>query len=430
MTMRIRVVLLGILGLWAAGFAVAHPRSPVDPAATAPELAALYAAPAEETDEHVLQRGETLSEVFARANLARADLPALLLAMREHIDPRRILPNTPVLVRRWAGTGTPRAVELGVNPDSTVRLKRGEDGWTAELLLTPTTTDTVYVGGKLGPGGSVYTAVARHPGLHMPLREREALVWNLAHIYGWELNFAHDMRPDDTFRVVYERKVRPDGTSRGGRVLAAEIVNEGRLIPAIHFDPRGDGGDYFNGEGKSLRLAFNRYPVDLPRITSNFAGRRFHPVLKKNRPHLGTDFGTGHGAPIKTTADGVIRQAGWDGGYGNLVRIDHGNGYETRYAHLSRFAPGIRPGKRVKQGQLIGYSGATGLATGPHLHYELRQFGRAVDPRTVRLPAAPPVPKEHMEAFRSLLGERETLLAAATVTVPAVASVAGSLPAD
>lgn len=430
MKMRIRVVLLGILGLWAAGFAVAHPRSPGDPATTAPELAALYAPPAELTDEHVVRRGETLSEVLARAQLARADLPALLLALREHIDPRRIMPNTPVRVHRWAETGTTRAVEFGVNPDSTVRLNRGEGVWTAELMLTPTITDTVYIGGRLGAGGSLYAAVVNHPELRMPRRERESLVWNLAHIYGWELNFAHDMRPGDTFRFVFEREVRPDGTSRSGRVLAAEIVNEGRLIPAIFFDPKGDGGDYFNAEGKSLRLAFNRYPVDLPRITSNFNGRRYHPVLKRNRPHLGTDFGTGHGAPIKTTADGVIRQAGWDGGYGNLIRIDHGNGYETRYAHLSRFAPGIRPGKRVKQGQLIGYSGDTGLATGPHLHYELRQFGKAVDPRTVRLPAAPPVPREHMGAFRSLLDERQPMLAAATVPLPAVAAGPDPRPAD
>ncbi|MFW5947624.1 MAG: M23 family metallopeptidase, partial [Gemmatimonadota bacterium] len=126
--------------------------------------------------------------------------------------------------------------------------------------------------------------------------------------------------------------------------------------------------------------------------------------------HLGTDFGTAVGTPVRSTADGVIRFAGWDGGYGNLVRVGHGNGFETRYAHLSRFAPGIRPGVRVRQGQVIAYSGNTGLSTGPHLHYELRQHGQARDPRNVRLPAAPPVPDEHREAFRTPMAERLGLL--------------------
>ncbi|MEJ2504233.1 MAG: peptidoglycan DD-metalloendopeptidase family protein, partial [Gemmatimonadota bacterium] len=229
-------------------------------------------------------------------------------------------------------------------------------------------------------------------------------------LYGWELDFAHDVRPGDSFRVVYERDARPDGTSRAAKVLAAEIVNQDRVLPAILFDPEGDGGDYFNAKGESLRLAFLRYPVDYPRITSNFNWRRYHPILKRNRPHLGTDYGTGRGAPIRTTADGVIAFADWDGGYGNLAKVNHGNGYETRYAHLSRFAPGIRRGVRVKQGQIIGYSGDTGLATAPHLHYELRQHGQPRDPRNVRLPAAPPVPEPLMDAFLQRRTERLALL--------------------
>lgn len=412
---RIRVLLLGVLGLWAAGFAVVHPRTPgVDAMAAAPELAALYATPAEVADKHVLRRGETLSEVLTRAHLTAGDLPTLLLAMREHINPRRILPNTSIMVRRWATDGSTRAVEVAVNPDSTIRLERTHGGWRSSMLLAPTTFDTVYVGGRLEPGGSLYSTLVNQPGVDLPDREKEQLVWNLAHIYGWELNFAHDLRPGDSFRVVYEREVRPDGTSRSSRVLAAEIVSQNRVIPAIFFDHAGDGGDYFNRDGQSLRLAFNRYPVDYPRITSNFNWRRYHPILKRNRPHLGTDFGTGHGAPIKSTADGVISFAAVDGGYGNLIRIKHGNGYETRYAHLSRFAAGIRRGRQVKQGQVIGYSGDTGLATAPHLHYEMRHHGKAVDPRTVRLPAAPPVPTAHMGEFRELQRDRTLLLAAAT----------------
>lgn len=416
MKIRIRAVLLAVTALIAGGYAVAHPRSALDPAATAPVLSPVFAAPVEAVEAHVLRRGETLSEVFERAHLAGADLSGLVLALREYVNPRRILPNTSVLVRRWAEDGRPRAVEVALNADTTMRLNRRSVGWFGEVLVTPTVVDTVSIAGTLGPGGSLYQAVVRHPDLDLPFKEKEGLVWKLAHIYGWEVDFAHDVRAGDTFRVVYEREARPDGTSRAARVLIAEIVNQDRLIPAIAFDPRGDGGDYFNAEGKSLRLAFLRYPVDFPRITSNFSWRRYHPILKRNRPHLGTDFGTGHGAPVKTTADGVIAQASWDGGYGNLIRINHGNGYETRYAHLSRFAPGIRRGVRVKQGQLIGYSGDTGLSTAPHLHYEMHQHGRPVDPRSVRLPSAPPVPKEHMAAFELLAAERLALLPALAPT--------------
>lgn len=415
MRIQLRVLALALFGISAAGFAVAHPRPPEDPAVGAPELAPQYAPPAERVDAHVLGRGETLSEVLTRASLGGPDLSGLLLAVRGQVDPRRLLPNTTVLVRRWAESGKPRAVEVGLNADSTVRLERHELGWTGAMMVTPTVVDTVYVAGRIGEGGSLHQAVMQHPTLELPAREREMLVWKLAHIYGWVLNFTSDLHPGDSFRVVYEREARPDGTSRASRVLVAEIMNRSATLPAVLFNAHDDGGDYYNETGRSLRLQFSRYPVAYPRITSNFNWRRYHPVLKRTRPHLGTDFGTGYGAPIMSTADGVVSFAAWDGGYGNLVRIDHGNGYETRYAHLSRFAKGVKRGTRVKQGEVIGYSGATGLATAPHLHYEFRRFGQPVNPRTVNIPAAPAVPRAKIEEFRALTAERSMLLAAAVI---------------
>jgi murein DD-endopeptidase MepM/ murein hydrolase activator NlpD len=414
MMIRIQALAIGAVVALVVGFGVLQPRVTAEAVETVPTTATLYAAPAEVVEEHVLSRGETLSDVFGRAALT-SEMSGLLLALREHVDPRRILPNTRVLVRRWAEDGSPRAVDVLLNSDSMVRLSRGPLSWSGELQLTPTIVDTIVVAGVIERGSSLYSTMVHRANLDMPLREREALVWRLGHIYGWELNFASDMHPGDTFRVIFERDVRPDGTSRDARVLVADVVNQGRSISAVLFDPDGDGGDYFRSDGRSLRLTFNRYPVDFPRITSNFAPNRYHPVLHRNRPHLGTDFGTGYGAPVKTTADGTVSFAGWDGGYGNLIKIDHGNGYETRYAHLSRFAPSVRRGTRVKQGQVIGYTGATGLATAPHLHYEIRHHGRAADARTIRLPAAPPVPGPQMEAFRELASERETLLAAVPV---------------
>ena len=426
MRIRLRAMALAFVGVCAAGFAVAHPRPVVDPAATAPELAPQYATPVEALDAHVLGHGETLSQVLSRASVGGPDLSGLLLAVREYIDPRRLLPNTSVLVRRWAETGSPRAVEVAVNRDSTVRVLRDELGWVGEMVVTPTVVDTVWVAGRIEEGGSIARSVASDPSLDMPQSERDLLVVKLAQeIYGWALNFTSDIHPGDEFRVVYEREVRPDGTSRRSRVLAAEIVNRGTPLPATLFEAYDGRPDYYDERGRSLRLQFSRYPVEYVRITSNFNWRRYHPVLRRTRAHLGTDFGTGYGAPILSTADGTISFAGWDGGYGNLVRIDHGNGYETRYAHLSRFEKGIRRGARVRQGQRVGYSGATGLATAPHLHYEFRRYGQPVDPRTVRLPAAPPVPPSRMEEFRRLLEERTVLLAGA---VPP--GDPGVLPAD
>ncbi len=411
MRIRIRALLLGGIGLLGAGFAVARPSPAADPAIMAPRLAVMDAPAAELIDTQIVQSGETLSEVFGRFGLT-ADLPELLLAVREQLDPRRVRANTPVVVHRTADDHGLRAVDVRVNADSTVRLEPGPTGWTGRMLLTPVEVDTVTVAGVLGEGGSIYSALVNHPGLDLPLQVREGMVWDLAHIYGWEIDFAHDMRPGDAFRVVFEREARPDGTSRASRVLVAEIRSHDRQLEAIHFDPRGDGGDYYRPDGQSLRLAFLRYPVDFPRITSNFSWNRYHPVLQRSRPHLGTDFGAARGTPVKSTADGTVAYAAWEGGYGNLVRINHGNGYETRYGHLNRFAKGIRRGARVKQGQVIGYAGSTGLATGPHVHYEMRLAGRPTDPRKVRLPSAPAVSKQDMAEFEELVADRARLLAA------------------
>ena len=413
MKTRIRAVVLGALGLLVAGIAVAYPyREPPDPVETAPLLAPMDVPPAEQSTTLLVRPGESLSELFQRAELPSSEWSGLVLALQEQVDPRRIRPETPVRVRWWAEDLSPRAVEVALNPDNTAVLERNSVSWTSELVPTPVRVDTVSVAGRVRPGGSLWNGILTHPDLvDVPARARLNMVIALtSDVYGWQVDFYHDVRPGDTYRAVFEREVRPDGTSRNERVLVAEIVNRNDTIPATFFDPRGDGGDYYDDEGESLRLTFRRYPVDVVRITSNFSWRRYHPVLHRSRPHLGTDFGTGIGAPVLATADGVIRFAGRDGGYGNLVKINHGNGYETRYAHLSRFAPGIRPGRRVEQGQVVGYSGGTGVVTAPHLHYELRRHGAALNPRNVRLPAQPPVPEEQMEAFQRVVAERAELL--------------------
>jgi len=225
------------------------------------------------------------------------------------------------------------------------------------------------------------------------------MVYDLADVFAWKVDFTRDIQKGDAFRVVFEREVRPDGSVKSRRFLAVELKNRDKVWQAIPY-PR-DGGRiaYFDPDGGSLRGAFMRYPVPY-RITSGFSRSRYHPILKRRRAHQGTDYGAPTGTRVQATASGTVTRAGWWGGYGRAVEIRHMNGIRTRYAHLSSIASGIRPGARVGQGQVIGRVGSSGLATGPHLHYEFLQNGAHRNPMAVSLPAEPGLEKEHMADFR------------------------------
>ncbi len=414
--------LLAVTGLAAitfGGFALVRGEPAADPA-TAPTLGPLYAAPVERVETHVLGAGQTLSALLARASITGDELTNLLFGLRQYINPRRLPGGVEITVRRWTRTQDPRAIDVRVNQDSTLHLFRDETGWNGRYSVTPTVLDTVYASGAIDAGRTLYEAIVYDEDSTLPAGERIQLVYELAEIYEYKLDFRVEIQPGDRYRLVYEREARPDGTARRRRILAAEIENGSRVYPAIWFN-RDEVSGYYDEEGRPLRTGFSRYPVNY-RITSNFNPRRYHPVLGTTRAHLGTDFGAPRGTPVGATADGTVVFAGVNGGYGNLVRIRHMNGYETRYAHLSRFASGIRAGTRVKQKQIIGYVGATGLATGPHLHYELRRNGQAINVRTARLPDAPPLEAKYLEEFKGLVGGRLALLDVARPQ-PAIAGV-------
>lgn len=400
----IAVISLGAITMW-------EPQAEVDPA-LAPMLGVLYAAAPERIETHVLERGETLTTILARAAFSGQEMADLLLGLRQHLNPRRLTNGVEVTVRRWVRDASPRAIDVRVNADSTVRLIRDETGWAGRVMITPTVLDTVFAAGTIDHGRTLYEAIVMDETSPLPPGERVQLVYALAEIYEFKLDFTREIQPGDAYRLVYEREARPDGTARDRTILAAEVVNAGRVFPAVHF-ASGDIDSYYDHEGKSLRTGFSRYPVKY-RITSAFNPRRYHPVLGIYRAHLGTDFGAPQGSEVGATADGTVVFAGKNGGYGNLVRIRHAYGYETRYAHLQRFGPGIRSGTKVKQGQVIGYVGGTGLATAPHLHYELRREGRAIDVRTAKLPDAPPIPNEYRTAFDAVARRHLALLEAAT----------------
>ena len=376
---------------------------------TAPVLAAVRAAPLEAIETHTLERGETLTGVLAAASIGGADLAELLLGVREYVSPRRLVSGTEITVRRWASSGAMRGVELRVNADTTLRLMRDDYGWDGRLVLTPIVFDTVFTGGEIQPGQTLYEAVVLNAEGDIPVGDRISLVYRLAELFEYKIDFNREIQVGDAFRLVYEREARPDGTARAQRIMVAEIMNQGKRYDAVHFAKGPDQSGYYDREGRPLTAGFSRYPVAY-RITSSFSTRRFHPVLGIYRAHLGTDFGAPAGAPVQATADGTVKSAGWSNSYGNLITIRHANGFETRYAHLSRFAKGIRAGAKISQKQVIGYVGKTGLATGPHLHYELRKGGTAINARTARLPDAPPIAPEYREEFQRIASNRFTLL--------------------
>jgi len=260
----------------------------------------------------------------------------------------------------------------------------------SKIETIPSTTEEAGVAGQID--GSLFQAVT-------DAGEKPELAMRIAAIFAYDLDFYTDPRPGDTFRVVIEKKILSNGeTASYGRILAAEYDNGGRAYRAVLFhDPFGDPA-YYTPDGKSMKRAFLHSPLKFAApITSHFSYHRFHPILKEYRPHLGIDYGAPMGTPVQTIADGKVIFAGPKGGDGNLVKVQHSNGYTTYYMHLSRIL--VRNGQRVQQGQNIGLVGMTGLATGPHLDFRIEQHGDFLNFEKLKLPSSDPIAKKDWNAF-------------------------------
>lgn len=230
----------------------------------------------------------------------------------------------------------------------------------------------------------------------------DAITMKMAKIFGWDIDFALEIRPGDRFTVIYE-ELWADGEQVGsGNVLAAEFVNQGKPYRAIRYKDSHGKVDYYAPDGMPLKKTFFRTPVNFTRISSGFSKRRWHPVLKRARAHKGVDYAAPTGTPVIATGDGTVEYRGWKKGYGNVVYIRHGRKYRTVYGHLSQFAKGLHTGDRVAQGEIIGRVGQTGLATGPHLHYEFHINGAHRNPLTVKAPIADPLPRKEMRMFERI----------------------------
>ena len=228
----------------------------------------------------------------------------------------------------------------------------------------------------------------------------ERLIMEIANIFGWDIDFALDIRANDRFKVLYEERFLHGEKLKNGRILAAEFTNQNKTYRAVRYTDSEGNSNFYTPEGRSMRKAFLRTPVDVARISSHFNLRRKHPILNTIRAHKGTDYAAPRGTPIRASGDGKVVWAGTKGGYGRTVIIQHGQTYRTLYAHMNGYAKGIRNGARVKQGQRIGYVGTSGLATGPHLHYEFYVNGAVRNPVTVKLPKAEKIPQVELARFK------------------------------
>ena len=360
-----------------------------------------------------IRRNETLSEVFARQQIVGADF-VNLLAQMDGVNPRRVRPNTVFEFRYPVGDSLPDRVRVRLRDEEFLRLDRTDDGrWSALSEKITWTVHTKRVTGAIEStlNEAIHRAI---PDSILPFRDRELLVWNLAdEIYAWQIDFFRDIYPGDRFVVLYERLTSSLGETRYGRVLAASVQTRGPENTAYVMTDEAGRNVYYDEHARSLRRAFKMYPVQYRRISSSF-GSRLHPVLRTRRAHLGVDYAAATGTRIEATSDGTVTRAGRWGGYGIMVSIRHPKGIETRYGHMRRLAPGIRPGVRVRQGQWIGSVGMSGLANGPHVHYEFLKNGRYLNPRRVDLGDGEPVPAARRAEFDALRVRFDRLLGRAS----------------
>jgi murein DD-endopeptidase MepM/ murein hydrolase activator NlpD len=379
-----------------------------------PALGAAEADAAVYWQEERVQRGDTLGSLLARAGV---DDPAALDFVRRDPAARMLYQLRPGRAIRVAVDHDGELVALRFLPGGGEVLTIDREGDALRATRSVATAD-VQVAMRSGEIRSSLFATADAIGLP------DAVTLALTEIFGGDIDFHHDLRRGDRFSVVYETR-RVDGEADGaGRILAAEFENRGTTFRAYAWTAPDGTTSYYTEDGRSARRAFLRSPMEFSRVTSGFSLARFHPILQSWRAHRGTDFAAPTGTPVRATSDGVVELAGRQGGYGNVVVLRHGGSYSTLYAHLSRFPAGLRQGTRVRQGETIGFVGATGWATGPHLHYEFRIAGEQRNPQTIALPAAEAVPAASRAAYAADIAPLAAQLVLARSLPPATLAAA------
>jgi murein DD-endopeptidase MepM/ murein hydrolase activator NlpD len=366
------------------------------------------------TIEVIVGRNDTMDRIFRRMALDKADLAAIrnLPGIRQSLD--FLKPGDAIKLTHLDG-GAIQELSRKVSETQTLDVVRADAGFAAKIISNPVET-------------RVRTATATIDSSLFQAAEAadvsDMVALKLANVFAWDIDFVLDIRSGDRFTAVYEQIYQNGRYLRDGEVLAAEFVNGGKVFRAVRFASDDGSVGYYTPDGKPMRKAFLRAPVDFSRVSSGFNPARRHPILNLIRGHMGTDYAAPTGTPVHAAGDGKVSFEGRRGGYGNALVLAHSSGVSTLYGHLSRFAGGLHAGSRVSQGEVIGYVGMTGLATGPHLHYEYLMNGVHMNPQTVRLPGAEPLQADALARFLAtaapLLGSLSGPAAAGTD--PSIAS--------
>ena len=370
-----------------------HPAASVLDAGSRASVAARW-----RTRVDTVRRGEPLLAVLQRAGVGREDA-AKALQSAPGFDARRVQPGTMITTRRNADSTTAEIVlQLGI--DRWLHLNRSAPNvWAGTEERLAWTTDTVALAATVR--STLTEAIARSAAV-FPAGVRTEVAYAIADILEYRVDLTRDLQVGDTIRVLLERQRAPNGLVRPGSILAARLTVDGRRVEAIRFTGRTARAQYFDADGKSMRAAFLRAPLAFRRISSVF-GLRKHPILGIWRAHQGTDYSAASGTPVRALGDGTVIYAGWKGGYGRVVEIRHRNGFVTRYGHLRGFGAGIRAGASVAISRTIGFVGASGLATAPHLHFEVLVGGKHRDPRVaLRSVTGEPLAGDDRPAFTAL----------------------------
>ncbi len=401
------------MDLWPRGQA---PVADVEPPAPAPEVEVAekpaHAGP--EVTNGTVQPGDTFSTLLER-----------------HLDPRElkmlIADCGKVFSLTSLRAGKPYSIltlkqdflgfEYQISDEEKLIVRRDWDGFWVKRRPLKYDVETVAVEGRID--SSLFQAVSA-------AGEKPELAVRLAEIFAWEIDFLRDLRQGDAFRVLVEKRFRKGVFTGYGEILAAEFVNQGESFQGFRHKAADGQHHYYGAKGESLRKAFLKAPLKFTRISSGFTNRRLHPVTGEWKAHPAIDYAAPTGTPVMAVADGVVQKAEYGRGNGNCVKLKHASGYVTMYLHLHGYAKGVKPGVRVKQGQLIGYVGSTGLSTGPHLDFRMTLNGKFVNPTTIKSVRAEPLTGKALTAFKAMVAEREALMATAGVKKRAVqVSLAG-----
>ncbi len=357
-----------------------------------------------------IKKGETLFDIFKKYRLSIEDLFKIKEASANIHRVRNLYPGQPYKII-IDDNNIINSFSYWINDDFVLNITRTESGFCAEKQAVEYEKRIQYIGGVIKD--NLISSIGE--------QENLMLAFQLSDIFAWDIDFTTDLRNGDTFKIVVEGLYLNGEFKKYGKILSAEFINNGETYKAYRFTYNGRT-DYYDDDGKSLRRSLLKVPLSFRRISSGFSHRRFHPILKIYRPHLGVDYAAPAGTPISVVGDGTVIFAGYKGQNGNIVIIKHLNGYKTYYGHLSKFRKGIKKGVKVKQDQILGYVGSTGLATGPHLDYRIKINNRFVNPLTLKMPRGKSIPKTLLAEFKNLKNRMDVEIASIALPYLADAS--------